>query len=225
MSKKLISVDAAAADATEEGILVPRRRPAQARSRERFNRILSAARSVLVDVGFESFTFDEVARRAEVPIGTLYQFFANKYVLICELDRVDTAETVAELKQFSQRVPALQWPDILDEFIEHLSRMWREDPSRRAVWHAVQSTPTTRATAAATEKQMLDIISEVVAPLSPNTTPQERQRLAGLLVHTVSSLLNYATLDLGGDDTASFDSIVEEIKRMLVAYLFAVATS
>ena len=208
---------------TEDGLLVPRRRPAQARSRERFNRILAAARSVLVDVGFESFTFDEVARRAEVPIGTLYQFFANKYVLICELDRVDTAENVSELQKFSGRVPAPQWPDILDEFIDHLSTLWREDPSRRAVWHAVQSTPTTRATAAATEKQMLDIIADVVAPLSPESTPEERQQLAGLLLHTVSSLLNYAVRDLGRDDR-TFESIVAEIKRMLVAYLFAVAT-
>ncbi|QCB29071.1 hypothetical protein CENDO_09030 [Corynebacterium endometrii] len=36
-------------------ILVPRRRPAQARSRERFERILQAARDVLVETGFESF--------------------------------------------------------------------------------------------------------------------------------------------------------------------------
>lgn len=224
MSKETTTVDAAAADATEDGILVPRRRPAQARSRERFNRILNAARSVLVDAGFESFTFDEVARRAEVPIGTLYQFFANKYVLICELDRVDTAENVAELQKFSERVPALQWPDILDEFIDHLARMWREDPSRRAVWHAVQSTPTTRATAAATEKQVLDLIAEVVAPLAPNSTPEDRLQLAGLLLHTVSSLLNYAVRDMGRDDSR-FESIVDETKRMLVAYLFAVATS
>ncbi len=208
---------------TEDGLLVPRRRPAQQRSRERFNRILHAAREVLVEHGFESFTFDEVARRAEVPIGTLYQFFANKYALICELDRVDTADTVTELKKFSERVPALQWPDILDEFIGHLAHLWREDPSRRAVWHAVQSTPATRATAAATERQMLDIIAEVVHPLSPEATPQERMQLAGLLVHTVSSLLNYAIRDLEREDS-QFESIVTEIKRMLVAYLFAVAT-
>lgn len=208
----------------EDGILVPRRRPAQQRSRERFNRILTAARSVLVDHGFESFTFDEVAKRAEVPIGTLYQFFANKYVLICELDRVDTAETVAELKKFSERVPALQWPDILDEFIDHLAHMWHNDPSRRAVWHAVQSTPATRATAAATERQMLEIISAVVEPLDPHATYRDRMQLAGLLVHTVSSLLNYAIRDCDRDDS-QFDSIVGEIKRMLVAYLFAVATS
>src|SRR5699024_692928 len=43
-------------------LLAPRRRPAQARSRVRFERILKAARDVLVDLGFESFTFDEVSK-------------------------------------------------------------------------------------------------------------------------------------------------------------------
>ena len=208
-------------EATE--ILLPRRRPAQQRSRERFNRILTAARSVLVDVGFESFTFDEVAKRAGVPIGTLYQFFANKYVLICELDRVDNAEAVGELKKFSERVPALQWPDILDEFIEHLARLWREDPSRRAVWHAIQSTPATRATAAATEKEMLEIIAGVMKPLARGASYAERMSLAGLLVHTVSSLLNYAVRDVETSEEA-FNNIVMEIKRMLISYLFSVAT-
>lgn len=202
-------------------LLVPRRRPAQARSRERFNRILKAARSVLVDVGFESFTFDEVSRRAEVPIGTLYQFFANKYVLICELDRQDTAENLAEIQRFSQHVPALQWPDFLDEFIDHLARMWREDPSRRAVWHAVQSTPATRATAADTERQLLEPLADILKPLAQRLSYEQRIELAGFLVHTVVSLLNYA---IRNEDAAAFDSVVREIKRMLVAYLFSVAT-
>ncbi|APT85296.1 TetR/AcrR family transcriptional regulator [Corynebacterium aquilae] len=210
-------------------ILLPRRRPAQQRSRERFNRILKAARSVLVDVGFESFTFDEVARRAEVPIGTLYQFFANKYVLICELDREDTAGIVSELKRFSELVPALQWPDFLNEFIDHLASLWHDDPSRRAVWHAVQSTPATRATAALTESEMLAIIAEVMRPLSPGAAREVRTQLAGILVHTVCSLLNFAVRDaqLGAssaENEAAFAATVAEIKRMVVAYLFAVAT-
>ncbi|WBT08270.1 TetR/AcrR family transcriptional regulator [Corynebacterium sp. SCR221107] len=203
-------------------ILLPRRRPAQQRSRERFSRILSAARSVLVDVGFESFTFDEVAKRAEVPIGTLYQFFANKYVLICELDREDTAATIAELRRFAELVPALQWPDFLDELIDHLAGMWRADPSRRAVWHAVQSTPATRATAADTERPMLEMLAEVLKPLAPMVTDDERRAVAGLLVHTVVSLLNYA-VNSSADEQA-FEATVAEIKRMIIAYLFAVAT-
>lgn len=201
-------------------LLVPRRRPAQARSRLRFERILKAARDVLVDLGFESFTFDEVSRRAEVPIGTLYQFFANKYVLICELDREDTAANVEELNRFSQQVPALQWPDLLDEFIDHLARMWREDPSRRAVWHAVQSTPATRYTAAATEREMLEPLSEILRPLATGMDEEQRMELAGFLIHTVVSLLNYA---IRSEDPESIDSVIAEIKRMLIAYLFSVA--
>ena len=199
-------------------ILLPRRRPAQQRSREKFDRILAAARVVLVDVGFESFTF------AEVPIGTIYQYFANKYVMICELDRHDTAASIAEIQRFSQQVPALQWPDFLNEFIDHLAVMWRADPSRRSVWHAIQSTPAPRATAAATEQPMLDIIGDVMRPLAPRTTPEQRLEIASLLVHTVSSLLNYAVHDPTSSDEV-FESRVAEIKRMIVAYLFAVATA
>lgn len=203
-----------------EEILLPRRRPAQQRSRERFERMLAAARSVLVEHGFESFTFDEVAKRAEVPIGTLYQFFANKYVMICELDRQDTAATITELERFATQVPALQWPDILDEFIDHLAELWRADPSRRAVWHAIQSTPATRATAAHTEQPVLELLAAALAPLAPQATPEERVELARLLAHTLTSLLNYAAHDSAEE---LFSSRVKEIKRMLVAYLFAVA--
>ena len=200
-------------------ILLPRRRPAQARSRERFERILQAARAVLVDVGFESFTVDEVAHRAGVSIGTLYQYFANKYVLVCELDRQDTAASRAEIERFSRRDPDAQWPDVLDETIDHLARMWRDDPSRRAVWHAVQSTPATRATAADTERQLLCPLSEILSPLAPSMSDDERIDLAGFLIHNVVSQLNYATAGDPGD----FDAVVVEIKRMLVSYLFAIA--
>jgi AcrR family transcriptional regulator len=52
-----------------------RRRPVQRRSLERFGRILDACAELLDEVGYTGLTTKEVARRAEVPIGTLYQFF------------------------------------------------------------------------------------------------------------------------------------------------------
>ena len=51
--------------------LVPRRRPTQERSRRKFDALLAASRELLTEVGFESFTGEEVAARADVPIGTL----------------------------------------------------------------------------------------------------------------------------------------------------------
>ncbi len=102
--------------------------------------------------------------------------------------------------------------------------MWRADPSRRAVWHAVQSTPATRATAAATEQPVLALLGEVLLPLAPTTDAKERRVIAGLLVHTLVSLLNYS-IDEVVTSEEEFRSMVAEIKRMLLAYLFAVATN
>jgi AcrR family transcriptional regulator len=59
--------------ASSEGTV--RRRPVQRRSQERFDRILDATARLLDEVGYTALTTKEVARRAEVPIGTLYQFF------------------------------------------------------------------------------------------------------------------------------------------------------
>ncbi|WP_331738310.1 TetR family transcriptional regulator [Streptomyces sp. NBC_01276] len=59
-----------------------RRQPVQKRSAERFERLLDACAELLDEVGYAAVTTKEVARRAEVPIGTLYQFFSDREGLI-----------------------------------------------------------------------------------------------------------------------------------------------
>lgn len=196
-------------------ILVPRRRPIQERSRRKFEALLSAAREVLVEVGFESFTCEEVAARAGVPIGTLYQFFANKYVVVCELDRQDLAGVMSEVQRFGTKIPALDWPEFLDEFIDHLADLWRGDVSRRAVWLATQATPATRATAAVTERELAAEIARFLAPLTPRTPREKRMFTAEILVHVAYSMLNFSV-----QDPARHHESVAELKKMLAAYLF-----
>ncbi len=196
--------------------LLPRRRPAQERSRRKFEAILAAARELLVEVGFESFTCEEVAQRAAVPIGTLYQFFANKYVIVCELDRHDLVAVQRELAAFAEEVPALQWQQLLDRFLDHLANLWLHDPSRRAVWHAVQSTPATRATAVIYERTLAQQAAKVIAPLVPTASAEYIQKIAEVCVHMVYSMLNFAVRD-----GQSHPEAIIELKRMLNAYLKA----
>ncbi|MGW6288248.1 TetR/AcrR family transcriptional regulator [Streptomyces sp. NPDC055107] len=60
----------------------PRRLPVQKRSLERFERLLDACAELLDEVGYSALTTKEVARRAGVPIGTLYQFFSDREGLV-----------------------------------------------------------------------------------------------------------------------------------------------
>ncbi|MFF7454133.1 TetR family transcriptional regulator [Kitasatospora sp. NPDC008115] len=62
-----------------------RRRPVQQRSQERYERILDACAALLDEAGAAALTTKEVAQRAQVPIGTLYQFFAGKEDLLAAL--------------------------------------------------------------------------------------------------------------------------------------------
>ncbi|MBB3035821.1 AcrR family transcriptional regulator [Hoyosella altamirensis] len=194
--------------------LLPRRRPAQERSRRKFEAILSASRELLVEEGFESFTCEEVAHRAGVPIGTLYQFFANKYVIVCELDRHDLVGVQRELAAFQSMVPTMQWPVILNRFLDHLADLWLNDPSRRAVWLAVQSTPATRATAAIYERALAQQVSELIQPLFPSADTAFRQKIAEVLVHIAYSMFNFAVRDGQNHPEA-----VGELKSLLSAYL------
>ncbi|MDI2131561.1 TetR/AcrR family transcriptional regulator [Yinghuangia seranimata] len=77
----------------------PRRRPVQKRSAARFERLLDACAELLDEVGYAALTTKEVARRAGVPIGTLYQFFPDQQGLIGAL-------AARNLNAFVERVSA-----------------------------------------------------------------------------------------------------------------------
>jgi len=197
-------------------ILEPRRRPTQERSHKKFDHLLEVSRELLLEVGFESFTCEEVAHRAGLPIGTLYQFFQNKYVIVCELDRVDAVGVREELDQFASEIPSLDWLKFLDRLIDHVAALWTGDPSRRAVWHAVQSTPATRATAAVTERELATQVAYVLGPLTPGTPRERRMIMAEVIIHVVYSMLNFSIRD-----NQSHEEVVVELKRLLAAYLLS----
>ena len=68
--------------ATARPALNPRKTPVQARSAVTVDAILQATIQVLLAVGKERLTTTQVARRAGVSIGTLYQYFPNKSALL-----------------------------------------------------------------------------------------------------------------------------------------------
>jgi AcrR family transcriptional regulator len=62
-----------------------RRTPVQRRSRERFQRILRAAEQLVVSRGVEALSTREVAQLADIPVATLYQYFADRDAIISAL--------------------------------------------------------------------------------------------------------------------------------------------
>ena len=97
-----------------------------------------------------------------------------------------------------------------------MAELWASDPSRRAVWLAVQSTPGTRATAAITERELAAEVARALAPLTPGTPRERRTIMAEVLVHVVYSMLNFSIRD-----GQSHAEAIVELKRLLAAYLLS----
>ncbi|RDI66331.1 TetR/AcrR family transcriptional regulator [Nocardia pseudobrasiliensis] len=104
-----------------------RREPVQERSRERVERLLTAARELLDEQGPQAVTTRSIAERARLPVATLYQYFANREAVLGELalrlmDRLDE-----ELPQRLAALPATTLPDMVHQLMELHREMYRSE--------------------------------------------------------------------------------------------------
>ncbi|WP_328383542.1 TetR/AcrR family transcriptional regulator [Streptomyces sp. NBC_00400] len=67
------------------GGLQPRKQPRQARAELTRQRILAAAAHVFAEYGHAAGTTNRIAERAQISIGSLYQYYPNKDVILVEL--------------------------------------------------------------------------------------------------------------------------------------------
>ena len=86
--------------------------PTQERSRRRLETILDAAATLFADQGFEAVTVDAIAKSAGTPIGSVYQFFADKravFVALAERCNQRTQEAFEILARTALSEPRPPW--------------------------------------------------------------------------------------------------------------------
>jgi len=74
-----------AATKNERGVLLkitPRKLPSRAGSRARVEKIVATTIEVISNKGLDGFTTNEIAKKAGIPIGSLYQYFPNKQSIL-----------------------------------------------------------------------------------------------------------------------------------------------
>jgi AcrR family transcriptional regulator len=120
------------------------RQPRQERSRNRVEAILDAALELVVEQGAEALAMREVARRADVQISSIYQYFPSKAHIIRELAKRNLArvrlllqdEVQRLLSEFDAAPPVAEAVNrLVDAYFAH----YRDQPDALAVWAGAQS--------------------------------------------------------------------------------------
>ncbi|WP_433441761.1 TetR/AcrR family transcriptional regulator [Nonomuraea sp. CA-141351] len=188
----------------------------QARGLKRMAEILDAAESVIAEVGYPDMTTNNVAARAGMSPGSLYQFFRNKEEI---LDGLVARYTVDRQEFWAARLAAVT-PEVplevlVGQLVDESVRFKNASP---AYWSLLYGSATGDQLAAASRRLHTDIARQVAAMLrrrSPDL-PEERAMLMGTMavamVKAVMPLVTSAPPERGAE-------LVDELKLALVRYL------
>lgn len=194
----------------------PRKEPTQQRSRERVERMLAAASGLIADKGSDATKMSEVAERAGVPIGSLYQFFPDKSAIIRALAERHTAAGRACIEAALGEVRTRE--ELLSAFsslVDTYYKIFLASPVTRDVWSGMQADKALREIELADSRANAKALIEAVRRVEPSADP-DRLAAAAFLVWQ----LGEATMRLAVSvEREEGDRLVEAYKRMALREL------
>jgi AcrR family transcriptional regulator len=108
--------------------------PQQVRSRDRVQRILEATGDLVVAEGVDALSTRAIAAAANVPVASLYQYFADKEAILLALVERDIAEMDAQVTEDLGRLEVLSVASIVETTIRAYVTVYHRRPSFVVIW-------------------------------------------------------------------------------------------
>ncbi|MDX8460883.1 TetR/AcrR family transcriptional regulator [Mesorhizobium humile] len=205
-----------AAKADQVGIASPRRSPAQQRSRERVERMLAAASALIAEQGSDAMRMGEVAEKAGVSIGSLYQFFPDKRAIVWALAERYTAEGQACISAALKEVEDAEgFKSAFSELVDIYYQLFLAEPVIRDVWSGTQADKALRALELADSRANAEFLVAVLKRLRPDADPVQLETTAFLVWQMGEAAVRLAI----SVDREEGDRLVEAYKRMALREL------
>ncbi|TIR66141.1 MAG: TetR/AcrR family transcriptional regulator [Mesorhizobium sp.] len=200
----------------DQEIAMPRRAPTQQRSRERVERLLAAAAALIAEQGSDAMRMGEVAERAGVSIGSLYQFFPDKRAIVWALAERYTAESQAcisaALKDVSDAEGLKQ---AFSELVDLYYGMFLAEPVMRDIWSGTQADKALRELELADSRANARFLVAVLKRLRPGADTVAMET-AALLVWQMGEAVMRLAISV---DREEGDRLVAAYKRMALREL------
>jgi AcrR family transcriptional regulator len=209
--------------------VVPRGEPAakagpkrQERGLRRIESILDAAEAVMAEVGYEAATTNQIAARAGVSPGSLYQYFANK---------AEVAEALARryLDSLSRaygevaglELASLPVPELVDRVVDPVVAFNLAHPAAKALLAGAGVSPELAAATAALHEALCDRVETLLGAVAPGLDDGRRQLAATVSFQAFAGVLPTIAAAPPGDRPA----VVRELKSVLAGYWAGLAAA
>ena len=200
-------------------ILEVRKLPQQIRSQRRVEKMLAAAIEVFREVGFETATTNEISARAEVSIGSLYQFYPNKSAILNALGTRCIADLRVILNQaINDDSLEIPFEVLLDRVLTALQAFSYQNDGLFAV---IAKSPTLNDYITAEHQFLEEVTRRLDFNLEyrvPDFDPAKRQIMSQVCVISTHALF-------AAQHSKLREAFLLEAKKMIMAYLEPVLRS
>lgn len=171
----------------------PRSLPQQERSRVRFQALLDVAANMIAENGLEGLQMREVARRANLPIASVYHYFPSSAALTRTLLEKHL-ETLSLILQKRLAAMAPQGGSELDFhqaslLVDDLAEVFFNTPSIPTMWLGLQGNPELRALDVEDTFQNAEIVQNYFTEYFPHLTIDQAKMVALILNEMVMGTL------------------------------------
>jgi AcrR family transcriptional regulator len=195
-----------------------RKVPTQARSRARVAEILRAASALLGEVGYDGLSTNLVAERANVPVGSIYQFFDGKDDIVAALverfqeqilrfagEQLDAASAASDRRAFVARL------------IDGIASIQAEASAFVCVFSGSQSHTRFDGLARDLRGTLTRHLDRVFAKAFPRLPKDDRTRMLAAWSDITAAMIGNLDRSKPGERA----KLLEELKTVLCAYLDA----
>ena len=191
-----------------------RRKPTQARSLERVNRILDVAEKMFVEKGYAATTTKAIAAQAKVPIGSLYQFFPDKEAILQTLAEGYSDELFSYFQSLdTPEMAQISLADYVDRMTDGVEQFFFQHPGYYAVFMEVQARMPE--VDDADDARLIQTIAKLLPKRNPPLNAQDYQAIAFVMVKAMGNLM-WISLGQAPDFR---QRLVKETKLLTLNYL------
>lgn len=170
-----------------------RRNARQARSKATVERILDSAASLIVEKGGDAVTMTAIARRAQVVIGSLYQYFADKSAINRALLERHHLQVRDMLKGYLTGIHTFnEFLAAIESAAAQYYALHQSDPVYNGVWSAVQTDAELQNMDLQDTLQNARYLHAVSRPLLPAVDGDELMATCALLIQFATTTGRFA---------------------------------
>jgi len=195
-----------------------RRKPVQVRGQLRVEEILDASERLSRITNWDKISTNHIAKEAGIPIGSLYQFFANKHAITQAL----VERYIASIEEVFSSLPAnieeMMPAELVNAIFDSLLAVTEKHIGLHAMLIALNDDSESGKIAAPIREILLKNIERMLAVRAPWMSAKERRLHA--LVSQISnrSIFSHAISLKMSSDIATSQRLIQQARVMQIAY-------